>query len=285
MATVSKGQTFGATETITNTKLHTLVDDATVTGIVNADVSAGAAIAASKLDLTSSGYLTTGENFTITGVYTYSTAPVFSVVPNLPADTIDAITEIKSTLKSGADATLITGTKGTTNYTSKWNADGDLVDGYEVLDEDAMGSDSATKLATQQSIKKYVDDNSGLSNVVASTPRELRASADTEESVGSSQTWEKAKEFTISRAGTYHTSYYNKSGNSSSVYTRIRKNGAVYGTERTHTGTVYAEYTQDLAFVVGDTCELWGKDSPENVCYVKEFRLYTQNEYVSTISD
>ena len=73
MATVTRGQTFGATETITNTKLHTLVDDATVTGIVNADVSAGAAIAASKLDLTSSGYLTTGENFTITGVYTFTT--------------------------------------------------------------------------------------------------------------------------------------------------------------------------------------------------------------------
>jgi len=31
-----------------------------------------------------------------------------------------------------------------------------------ILDEDNMASDSATSLATQQSIKKYVDDNSGL---------------------------------------------------------------------------------------------------------------------------
>lgn len=31
----------------------------------------------------------------------------------------------------------------------------------DCLDEDAMGSDSATALATQQSIKKYVDDNAG----------------------------------------------------------------------------------------------------------------------------
>ncbi len=31
-----------------------------------------------------------------------------------------------------------------------------------ILDEDNMNSDSATSLATQQSIKKYVDDNSGL---------------------------------------------------------------------------------------------------------------------------
>ena len=35
------------------------------------------------------------------------------------------------------------------------------VSGTAVLDEDAMGSDSATKLATQQSIKAYVDANSG----------------------------------------------------------------------------------------------------------------------------
>ena len=68
MGTITRGQTFGATETITNTKLHTLVDDATVTGIVNADVSAGANIDSSKINLASSGYLTTGANFTITGV-------------------------------------------------------------------------------------------------------------------------------------------------------------------------------------------------------------------------
>ena len=128
MGTITRGQTFGATETITNTKLHTLVDDATVTGIVNADVSAGANIDSSKINLASSGYLTTGAAFTITGVYTYSTAPVFSVAPNLPADTIDAITEIKSTLKSGDDVTLITGTAAAANKVAMFNGDGDLVD-------------------------------------------------------------------------------------------------------------------------------------------------------------
>jgi hypothetical protein len=81
----------------------------------------------------------------------------------------DAVTTIKITdgnvtlakiagaALSGSDATLVTGTAGTLNYTAKWNTDGDLVDGFEVLDEDAMGSDSDTKLATQQSIKAYVD--------------------------------------------------------------------------------------------------------------------------------
>lgn len=157
MATITKGKTFGATESVTATKLHNLVDNATISGIVNADIDAGAAIDSTKIDLSSSGYMATGEDATITGTFTFSTAPVFSAAPDLAADSIDAITEIKSTLKSGSDSTLITGTKGTTNYTAKWNGDGDLVDGYEVLDEDDMGSDSATKLATQQSIKAYVD--------------------------------------------------------------------------------------------------------------------------------
>jgi len=71
-ATLTKGKTFGATETVTNTKLHSLVDDGSVTGIVDADVSASANIAASKLDLSSSGYVTTGANNTFTGDNTFT---------------------------------------------------------------------------------------------------------------------------------------------------------------------------------------------------------------------
>lgn len=49
MATVTKGYSFGSTELVTNTKLHTLVDSATVTNIVNADVKSNAAIVDTKL--------------------------------------------------------------------------------------------------------------------------------------------------------------------------------------------------------------------------------------------
>ena len=49
MATVTKGRTFVSGETVTPTKLNELVDNATVTSIVDADVSASAAIALSKL--------------------------------------------------------------------------------------------------------------------------------------------------------------------------------------------------------------------------------------------
>ena len=49
MATVSKGRQFVSGETVTPAKLNELVDLATVTSIVDADVSASAAIALSKL--------------------------------------------------------------------------------------------------------------------------------------------------------------------------------------------------------------------------------------------
>ena len=39
MATISKGYAFGATELVTNTKLSTLVDSATISGIVNSELS------------------------------------------------------------------------------------------------------------------------------------------------------------------------------------------------------------------------------------------------------
>jgi len=39
MATITKGQTFGTAEQITNTKLHNLVDLATITGILGSEMA------------------------------------------------------------------------------------------------------------------------------------------------------------------------------------------------------------------------------------------------------
>ncbi len=49
MATLTKGYTFGATEQVTNAKLHSLVDSATLTSISGSDIASDAAIASSKL--------------------------------------------------------------------------------------------------------------------------------------------------------------------------------------------------------------------------------------------
>ena len=52
MATITKGKTFASGEVVTPQKMHDMVDLATVAGIVNADIDASAAIAASKLATT-----------------------------------------------------------------------------------------------------------------------------------------------------------------------------------------------------------------------------------------
>jgi len=54
--TITKGYTFGATELVTNTKLHSLVDSATISGILNTEIAANASIVDTKLaQITTSG--------------------------------------------------------------------------------------------------------------------------------------------------------------------------------------------------------------------------------------
>ena len=48
-ATITRGVSYASTEQLTNTKLHNLVDDATITGIVNAEIASAAAIVDTKL--------------------------------------------------------------------------------------------------------------------------------------------------------------------------------------------------------------------------------------------
>lgn len=52
------------------------------------------------------------------------------------------------------------------------------VSGTAIKDEDNMASNSATALATQQSIKAYVDASSGLLNIVEDTSPQLGANLD-----------------------------------------------------------------------------------------------------------
>lgn len=79
MAQLTRGQTFGATETVTNTKLHTLVDSATISGIVDADISPSAAIQFSKLLASSiSGALLTNLSLipSASGLIPFANLPV-----------------------------------------------------------------------------------------------------------------------------------------------------------------------------------------------------------------
>lgn len=73
----------------------------------------------------------------------------------LPADAVDAITEIAAALKSGADATLVTGTAGTSGNLAQWNGDGDAVDSGSAAGDFATAAQGAT---ADSALQNVVDD-------------------------------------------------------------------------------------------------------------------------------
>lgn len=90
--------------------------------------SAGGDMAASTYDPATIAEQLVGLTATQTLTNKTLTSPTINT-PALGANSVDAITEIASALKSGSDGTLITGTAGTSGDLAIWNADGDLVDG------------------------------------------------------------------------------------------------------------------------------------------------------------
>lgn len=69
----------------------------------------------------------TGTGASVFGTSPTITSPTISTSIALPSDAVDSITEIASSLKSGSDSKLITGTAGSTDDCAKWDANGDLI--------------------------------------------------------------------------------------------------------------------------------------------------------------
>lgn len=76
MATLTRGITFGATEQVTNAKLHALVDNASVGGITDSDVAADAEINSDKIAFGLDNFVTLVGDQTVSGVKTFSSQPI-----------------------------------------------------------------------------------------------------------------------------------------------------------------------------------------------------------------
>jgi hypothetical protein len=100
MATLTKGTTFAGADTVTATKLNNLVDQATIANIVNADVSASAAIALSKL---ATGALPTGITVASANI-------VDGTIVNADVSASAAIAGTKVSPNFGSQAVATTGT-------------------------------------------------------------------------------------------------------------------------------------------------------------------------------
>ena len=92
MATITKGKTFTNGELVTPATIHQLVDAATISGIVNADIAANAAIVDTKLAQISTA------NKVAQSAVTNLTTDLAGKAPTSHTHTIADVTNLQTTL-------------------------------------------------------------------------------------------------------------------------------------------------------------------------------------------
>ena len=137
MAVLSKGQTFADGDDVTHTKLNNLVDAATFVA------GASGTTDNSTLEVNGSGRLQVKDSGITTGKIGASAVTTAKIASSTGAS--DGVTFAK--IQHLSDMTVIGNVSGGATVPAE----------VSILDEDTMSSDSATSLATQQSIKAYVD--------------------------------------------------------------------------------------------------------------------------------
>jgi len=112
-----------------------------------------------------------GEHFLQSAITETGTVASGTWAANLAADTVDAITEIASALKSGSDGTLVTGTAGTSGNLVEWDANGDAVDSTHSVNQSLNTTSDVTFADVQVTGEIYADGevdngNSGTSDTI-----------------------------------------------------------------------------------------------------------------------
>lgn len=156
-----------------------------------------------------------------------------------------------------------------------------------ILDEDAMGSDSATALATQQSIKAYADAITSFPDYVAGDT--LIQSADTQQDSASQEaTPTKEKEIVVGRDGELRIKFdHQRTSGSGTARARVYRNGVAVGTLNSTTSS-WATISEDISgWARGDLCQLyvWTDGSGSTVSSVRNFQLFEDvplDTYVAT---
>jgi hypothetical protein len=155
MATLSKGHVFSGGETVTAAKLNALVDSATISNIVNAEINASAAIAHTKLASITAGQVLLGNASNVptatalTGDVTVNSSGVTAIGSGVIVDAdVSASAEIAvSKLADGAARQLLqTDAAGTgVEWTDNVDIPGTLdVTGAAVLDSTLTVAGAAT---------------------------------------------------------------------------------------------------------------------------------------------
>ena len=116
----------------------------------------------------------------------------------------------------------------------------------------------------------------GLWSHISQASDNLKASLDTALLTINAPSYIKKKQFTINATGVFRVKFSlsTNASEGASVYGRIYKNGVAFGSERYTTSVAGVEYSEDLSFSKGDTCEIWTKYNDVYNSYVSNFRIY-----------
>ena len=134
MGAVNTTYTFTATDTITSAKMNNIIDETTIT----AD-----AISGTTLEVTGTGKLKIRSQ----GITSNELATNSVTTTSIASSSSDTTGVTYAKLQYAASMKALGNTSGSLGVVSE----------VPILDEDDMASDSATSLATQQSIKAYTD--------------------------------------------------------------------------------------------------------------------------------
>lgn len=245
MATLSRGQTFGATETVTNTKLHNLVDLATISGIVDEDISPGAAIQFSKLLASSiSGALLTNLNLipTAAGVIPFANLPLplgatYVTLVSIPNSSLQPITLASwvdgASLRNVQSIPTLAGTFATSQLVTS------LASGGHAIANGAGGwsGDIRYKLAAGTGLVSAYDEEESTVSTSSANPS--------------------SKRLYVPKSGTLRISVDLKALAadiaSVQIYRHTANASVAVGTIMTNATTAYVTRTQDLAsWIEGD---------------------------------
>lgn len=164
MGVLSKGTNFSNGDQVTDTSLDNLVDNATFTTSAVDEVSTD--IGGSGSIIVKDGGITTGKLADSTSAATgVTSAKIASSAVTAAKIGTGAVTTVKILDDNVTTAKILDANvtkakiENLTDYTVLGNVSGGAAAPAEVtiLDEDTLVTDSATALATQQSIKAYVD--------------------------------------------------------------------------------------------------------------------------------
>lgn len=250
-ATITRGYSFGSTEQVTNSKLHTLVDSATISGITNDNIDAAAAIVYSKLSIGAAAI--NYDRLNLTG----------SIV-NADVSASAAIAYSKLNL-------------GTSIVNADISASAAIVD-TKLAQITTAGKVSGASLTSLSSIPSGAG-NIPIANLGnATTPYASGTILETYSmqmvASTSSATPQKLKELTpMVRSGIVSVSFDYASSSNASTNARIYVNGSAVGTNRSDNTGTFATFTQDITVVAGDLLQIYGNgdgsSTTAKVCNMK----------------